>query len=471
MIELPNVTVIIADTKNYGRAAYAIVKTLEQIKPAKTVWLTDIDYNHPEVEVIKISPIKDKADYSRIMVKDLTKYFQTDYCLTIQHDGYCIHGDAWNNEFYNWDFIGAPWLYPDPERNVGNDGFSLKSKRLCDALANDDFIEIVEPCDEIIGRLYRRYLEQRHHIKYAPEELADTFSYELRSPICKTLGFHGYFHAPYQETVMISRTGALGDIVALEPLLHYYYKKGYRVILNTLPQFYGLFVQHYFKVHHPGELDGRLKYREINLDMAYEVKPKQLHLKSYFEACGVPEGEIGFRNPRLTLSFDPRQNKLFPKSAVIHYDHRPQGGRNIYGVEWRRICITLQNKGYTVIQIGMGDREPIKEAIQMNTPTELMMMWVIGGADLFIGCDSGPANIAIAMGVPSIVMFGNVEPEYIYPEPNKVKIIQDKTKCNTPKCWHEKVTTVGQECVIDEKRPPCAEFDTNQIIDAINELI
>lgn len=471
MIELPHITVIIADTKNYGRAAYAIVKTLEQIKPAKTVWLTDIDYNHPDVEVIKIPPIKDKADYSRIMVKDLTKYFTTPYCLTIQHDGYCIHGEAWNNEFYKWDFLGAPWLYPDPERNVGNDGFSLKSKRLCDALANDPFIEIVEPCDEIIGRLYRRYLEQKHDIKYAPEELADTFSYELRSPICKTFGFHGYFHAPYQETIMITRTGALGDIVALEPLLHYYYKKGYRVILNTLPQFYGLFIQHYFKVHHPGELDGRLTYREISLDMAYEVKPKQLHLKSYYEACGIPEHEMELRNPKLTLSFDPKQNKLFPKSAVIHYDRRPQGGRNIYGVEWNKICRELQDKGYTVIQIGLGDREPIEEAIQMNTPTELMMMWVIGGADLCIMCDSGPANIAVAMGISSIIMFGNVDPEYIYSDTNKIKIIQDKSKCSTPKCWHNQMSTVGKECVIDEKRPPCAEFDTDVIIKAISEII
>lgn len=471
MIELPDITVIIADTKNYGRAAYAIVKTLEQIKPAKTIWLTDIDYNHPGVEVIKILPIRSKAEYSKIIVKDLYKYITTSHCLVIQHDGYVINGDSWNQEFLNYDYIGAPWLYPDEDRNVGNGGFSLRSKALQSALYFDDRIEIIEPEDEIIGRLYRRYLETKYHMEFAPEELADTFSYELRSPICKTLGFHGYFHAPYQETIMISRTGALGDIVALEPLMHYYHKKGFRVVLNTLPQFYGLFIQHYFKVHHPDELDGRLKYREINLDMAYEVKPQQLHLKSYFEACGIPENEMELRNPRLTLSFDPKQNKLFHKSAIIHYDRRPQGGRNIYGVDWGQVVWQLEKEGYTVIQIGLGDREPIEGAIQMNTPTELMMMWVIGGADLFLGCDSGPANIAVAMNVPSVIMFGNVEPEYIYPETNKIKIIQDKTKCNTPKCWHNSVSTTGQECVINESRPPCAEFSTKSIIDAINELL
>lgn len=472
MIELPKVSLILADTKNYGKALYSLQRSLTKINPDRVIYFTDIDYktNNEKIEVIKIPTITSKDEYSKFIFYELYKYIQTEYVLIQQWDSWVLDECAWDDEYLNYDVVSPPWLYID-SRNVGCGGWSLRSRRLQEILGTDPFIQTYAPEDECLGRLYRHYLEEKHGIKFAPEELADKFGFELRTPVQSTFGFHSWFHAPYQETIMISRTGALGDIVALEPLLHYYYKKGFRIVLNTLPQFHGLFSQHYFKVHHPGELDGRLKYREINLEMAYEVKPKQLHLKSYFEACGVPESEMELRNSKLTLSFDPKQNKLFPKYAVIHYDRRPQGGRNIYGVEWERICWTLQDKGCTVIQIGLGDREPIDEAIQMNTPTELMMMWVIGGADLFLGCDSGPANIAVAMGVPSIVMFGNVEPEFIYPETNKLKIIQDKSKCSTPKCWHNRVTTVGQECVINENRPPCTEFSTEQILDAINELI
>lgn len=472
MIELPQVTVVIADTKNYGRAAYAIVKTLEQIKPAKTVWLTDIDYDHPSVEVVKIPPIKDKADYSRIMVKDLTKYFDTQYCLTIQHDGYAIHGEAWNDEFYNWDFIGAPWLYPDPERNMGNDGFSLKSKRLCDVLANDPFIEIVEPVDEIIGRLYRRYLEQKHGIKYAPEDLADTFSYELRSPICKTLGFHGYFHPPYQETIMITREGACGDIISLEPVMHHFYKKGYRVVLNTLPQFFSLFSSHYFKVHHPSELDGRLKYREINLDYSYEAKPKQLHLKSYFEACGIPESEMEIRNPQLNY-VATNEIKLFKqKYVVFHIDRRETKNRDAE-TAWWKITDYLKSKGYLCVQVGKNDHVEL-DAIQLNTVAEPMLAYVIAGCDLFIGIDSGPSHIAVATGRKSIIFFSSVNPLYIHADFTNIKIISNHSPenpiCPSPYCWHSVPGTRGPDCIVSDN-PPCIEFKSYRVINAINELI
>lgn len=473
MIELPDVTVVIADTKNYGRAAYAIVKTLEQIKPARIVWLTDIDYNHPDVDVVKIPPIKDKADYSRIMVKDLTKYFDTPYCLTIQHDGYAICGDAWNDEFYNWDFLGAPWIYPDPERNVGNDGFSLKSKKLCDALANDPFIEIVEPCDEIIGRLYRRYLEQKHGIKYAPEELADTFSYELRSPICKTLGFHGYFHAPYQETVMITREGACGDVISLEPVLHYYYKKGYRVVLNTLPQFFSLFASHYFKIHHPSELDGRLKYREINLDLSYESKPKQLHLKSYFEACGIPESEMELRTPKLNYVATEDIRLFKQKYVIFHIDRRETKNRDAE-TAWWKITDYLKRKGYLCVQVGKNDHVKL-DAIQLNTVAEPMLAYVIAGCDLFIGVDSGPSHIAVATGRKSIIFFSSVNPDYIHPDKTNIKVITNHSDeepiCPLPYCWHSVSATRGPDCIVDKDRPACIGFHSHKVIDAINELL
>lgn len=473
MIELPDITVIIADTKNYGRAAYAIVKTLEQIKPAKTIWLTDIDYNHPDVEVIKIPPITGKADYSRVMTKELTNYFQTPYCLTIQHDGYCIHGEAWDDEFYKWDFIGAPWIYPDPDRNMGNDGFSLKSKRLCDILANDPFIEIVEPCDEILGRLYRRYLEQKYDIKYAPEDLADTFSYELRTPICKTLGFHGYFHAPYQETIMITREGACGDVISLEPLLHYYYKKGYRVVLNTLPQFFSLFQSHYFKVHHPSELDGRLKYKEINLDLSYEAKPKQLHLKSYFEACGIPESEMELRTPKLNYTATDDIKIFKQKYVVFHIDRRETRNRDAE-TNWHRITEYLKSKGYLCVQVGKNEHVEL-DAIQLNTVAEPMLAYVIAGCDLFIGIDSGPSHIAVATGKKSIIFFSSVNPAYIHPDLTSIYIISNHSDsnplCPQPFCWHSISSTRGPDCIVEANKPPCIDYHSQKVINAINELI
>lgn len=482
---LENITIICVDTKYYGQSVNALLQCLKEVKPAKCLFLTDIEIDVEGIEVVRINPINTIQEYSHFIIKELYKYFNTSHCLVIQWDGYILNGGCWRSEFYEYDFIGAGWLYTD-DRNVGNGGFSLRSQKLQSILGADEFIQIADPEDEVIGRLYRRYLEKKYDIKFPSEKLADKFSFELRAPIGKTFGFHGHFHKPFQELICISRKASLGDVVQLEPVLEYYYKKGYRVILDTLPQFFNLFLQHYFKVYHPNELDQRLKYRVINLDMSYESKPTQLHLKSYFEFCGIEDYEL--RNPKLSMRFDPQKEKLFPKYCVLHIDKRPQEARNIQGdIDWEVVVSTLKAKGYDTIQIGYGEREKIKGAIQMFTPTELMLMWVVGGANMGIFVDSGPSNIAVAYNVPSIIFFGSVEPKYIHADLSNIEVIQLNDVCSKPKCWHSIIGTEGVECVeigrkeismmqgldceVEIKHPPCVQFNHGQIMKALKRFI
>jgi len=152
MKHLPDVTLVCVDTINYGKAIDAIRKSLEHITPARTILFTDIDLDD-KFDVVKIPTIKSKDEYSEFIIKNLSKYITTSHVLVIQADGYVINGDAWNDEFLQYDYIGAPWLYLDG-RNVGNGGFSLRSRRLQDIVATDDFIKYVCPEDEAIGRLY-----------------------------------------------------------------------------------------------------------------------------------------------------------------------------------------------------------------------------------------------------------------------------------------------------------------------------
>lgn len=473
MIELPQVTVIIVDTLNYAGAIHAIKKTLEQIKPAETIWFTDRVFDLPEVTVnpFLVGAIKNKTDYSEFIIKNISTWIKTEYCLIIQHDGYVLDGSVWSDEFLKYDYVGAPWLYPDPDRNVGNGGFSLRSKRLCEVLANDDFIKIVEPEDEIVGRLYRRYLEQKHNIKFAPEELAHKFSYELHEPYGKTFGFHGNFHPPYRPIVVVNRTGAMGDVIQVEPVLHAFLKQGYRVVLKTLPQFYSLFASHYFYVESFETLNKRLPYKYIDLDMAYEISPKQLHLKSYYEIAGI-EGE--YRNPILNYVAN-RSIKIFKqKYVVIHIDRREQPHRNVENIIWWKVTDLLKKKGYLVIQIGKNEAIEI-DAIQMNTVAEPMLAYVISGCDLMIAVDSGPSHIAVATGRKCILFFGSVHPKYIHPDLSNIKIITNHSDhnpiCPQPFCWHNSITTTGQDCIVDKEEPPCSKYKTEELLYAINEML
>lgn len=116
-----------------------------------------------------------RNDYSRFMIEQLHKHFNTSHVLTIHADGYVLNADAWDNEWLQYDYIGATWLFKD-NMNVGNGGFSLRSKKLCDLLASHT-LEYIHPEDYHICRTYRPALEELG-IKFAPEEVANKFSIE-----------------------------------------------------------------------------------------------------------------------------------------------------------------------------------------------------------------------------------------------------------------------------------------------------
>ncbi len=463
--QLPN-------THNYGEAISALRKSLVQIEPAKTLFLTDIKAHNPNFpfEIVKIDKISSKAEYSEFVIKKLFFFIETDFVLICQHDGYVLDGNSWDDRYLDYDYIGAPWLESDGY-NVGNGGFSLRSKKLQYILGTDEFIQSHHSAEDVtICRLYRPYLEEKYGIKFAPEELADKFSFELREPCQKTFGFHGKFHEPYKQSVVVKRSGALGDIIATEPLLEYYHKKGFNVIIDMPVHLCMFFGTHFFPVKHVSQVDERIlkNAKIIDLDMSYENNPKQLHLQSYYDIAGIQDGDV--RNPKLRFPID-ETNKLFKRYCVLHIDRRDQTYRNIYGVDWSEVIDKLNRLDYTVIQVGQYEHEEVSGAVQMKTNTTSMLLYVIAGADFFLGIDSGPAAMAVAMGVKSAIFFGSVDAKVIHPDLSNVEVIEYESPCDTPKCWGESIGTTGKPCVVNEYAPPCTQYTTKMVIDSLNKML
>jgi len=127
--------------------------------------------------------------YSYLVVKELNEFVDTDFVMLFQNDGFIDNVDNWTDRFLDYDYIGAPWWYKD-HNNVGNGGFSIRSKKLLETLANDKHIEKVVPEDHHICRTYGDYLTENHGIKFAPEELALRFSVE-HGHYKNQFGFHG----------------------------------------------------------------------------------------------------------------------------------------------------------------------------------------------------------------------------------------------------------------------------------------
>lgn len=130
--------------------------------------------------------------YNEFVVCDLAAYFSTKHCLLIQDDGYILDYQAWDEAFLGYDYIGAPWH----DNEVGNGGFSLRSKRFCEASSELAYrLDLTEfsPEDVLLCRTLRAEMEALG-IKYAPESVARKFSWELDDsyPVYENqFGFHG----------------------------------------------------------------------------------------------------------------------------------------------------------------------------------------------------------------------------------------------------------------------------------------
>ena len=468
MINLNNVTVVIVDCANQGKAVLAINKTLKILTPARTIFFTDVDINIDEAKTIVIPKIKSKDEYSYFMIKELWKYITTDYCLVIQHDGYPICEEMWDKEFLEFDYIGAVWNYPDNERAVGNGGCSIRSRKLLEALGTDDFIEVTEQEDDAICRLYGAYLEKTHDIVFAPISVAERFSFELREPCYYTFAFHSYFWQPFKKHIVIKRSGATGDIVMAEAIIEYFAKYNYQVVLDIPLDDMKLFLQYPYFLKHISQMNKKIKpIKVINLDMAYEIKPKQLVLKSYYEMAGIKDGEL--RNSRLYMHQEPHQ-KIFQKYILIHNDQVNLPHRNSYGVNWELIVAYFQKLGYLVFQIGNNPIEHI--APHYNCPTKDMLMYMCKGADLVIALDSGVAQISVALGTPTIIMAGSVDITLRYSNFEKIGVVQGKCGSEENKhCYHSAVSTTGVECIYDKERPPCCSHSEWNIIEQANKLL
>ena len=190
-----DVTLVAVDCAYAPLAATALARSASALPVARTLLLTDAKIAHEGVEVIAIESIRSRAAYSQFVVKELSRYITTDYVLIAQWDGFVIDASAWADEFWNYDYIGAKWPHVAGEFRVGNGGFSLRSKRLLDALADPQItLNADENEDEAICIRHREFLETKYGIVFADERVADRFAFDVSRPVGPTLGFHGVFN-------------------------------------------------------------------------------------------------------------------------------------------------------------------------------------------------------------------------------------------------------------------------------------
>ena len=208
-LKLPNVTLLAATSIDIDQTQLAMRISLQNISfgAAKLLSSSPPKKKYSDIERVSIPPMN-FLDYSRLIIEDLHKYFETSHCLIVQADSFVVNSDLWKDEFLEFDYIAAPWsdkIQVNPnlvlnmkENVVGNGGFSLRSHKLAKTTSKINFKSLKFPIKSedvvICHYLYKKMIEKG--IRFAPPKLAAQFSMEnvnhlYGQDVNSVFGFHG----------------------------------------------------------------------------------------------------------------------------------------------------------------------------------------------------------------------------------------------------------------------------------------
>jgi len=162
----------------------------------------------------QVAPVTNIDEYNYYILYHLHQHIQTDYVLLVQDHAFIIAPKSWREDFFDYDYIGAPWPYRDrayitpfgEHQRVGNGGFSLRSKKLLEVPLHKNIpFRVAEQPDfyKMFGSkntnedgnitVHNKHLFEEAGCKIAPIEVARFFSYETPVPENKGIipfGFH-----------------------------------------------------------------------------------------------------------------------------------------------------------------------------------------------------------------------------------------------------------------------------------------
>lgn len=218
-LKLPTVTLLGCETRAHELAARTINDALTKIEPAEViVWTNDPKrLAIPGAHYFHMDDIKGSREFWGFVSCKALASGSAPHVLFMEWDTGLMRPELWDDKFLQYDYIGAPWWYKD-NLNVGNGGFSLRSKRLANFAARDGRVQ----SDNNLCRDYRREFERAGDFKWAPDDLARVFSREGRDEP-DAFGFHdarNWYRELSREEIII-RFRLMIDNLCEGPHLHW----------------------------------------------------------------------------------------------------------------------------------------------------------------------------------------------------------------------------------------------------------
>ena len=206
IVKIPTVSLVSVACTKVPETIDAMRKCQAQMEFNRSILFTHEDIQFPGIEVIKIEKL-DYKGYNEFVAMKMWQWIGTDYVLLCQNDGYITDVSKWDDKFFDYDYIGAPWPIPNDEttyrspsgklRRVGNGGFSLRSRKILRAptVLGLEFTDNGSGFWHEDGFLcvHKGDILEDNGIRFAPIEIAAKFSTELTVPeTVESFGKHKY---------------------------------------------------------------------------------------------------------------------------------------------------------------------------------------------------------------------------------------------------------------------------------------
>jgi hypothetical protein len=255
MYSFSDITVVNIDGRvgNYELAINALVHSQAQLPGSKALLLTPKLPNNLIASVShKTIPNLGYWEYGVFVTHLLHQFIDTEFALIVQDDGWIVDGGNWSDEYFTYDYVGAPTHFAKITQNnnvfygrqyswtpllknsdaqvqiVMNGGFSLRSQRLMSAPAQynlpfrldsialnqlgssvsmislkDDHLEDVQLCINLRNEL------ESVGVKFASTNLARNFSFEHLDPV---------IHQNLNLLSVLGHHSKLRKLISLSPL-------------------------------------------------------------------------------------------------------------------------------------------------------------------------------------------------------------------------------------------------------------
>lgn len=197
-INLPDVTLVMADTRCHDLARLAVQDCIEQVNFGDILICSNKDLKISGVmNYCLVNDWPDKDSAQEFLWHDIPSMINTSHFLFCEWDAWVLDSGQWTDDFLEYDYIGAPWSWLS-ERAVGNGGFSLHSTEMARYVAkHSEEFPVTHPFvwDLLLCREYRPKLEEAG-FRFASQPIARQFSFETRHDRLNTFGFHALYNWP-----------------------------------------------------------------------------------------------------------------------------------------------------------------------------------------------------------------------------------------------------------------------------------